>query len=154
MANLKIIELTPAQRVELEKGYRNGESHAFRVRCQIVLLKSEARPSIEVGRLVGCCEMTVNNWLARYQAEGLEGLGTKAGRGRKAILNVQTDLEQVKAAVCSNRQRVRLAKADLEEALGKSFSDKTLVRFLKKTLLAINASENVPAKSRRRTSTS
>ncbi len=154
MANLKIIELTPAQRVELEKGYRTGESHVFRVRCQIVLLKSEARPSVEVGRIVGCCEMTVNNWLMRYQAAGLEGLGTKPGRGRKPILNAERDLERVKEAVRSNRQRVRLAKAGLEEALGKSFSDKTLVRFHKNTLLAINASENVPAKSRSRTSTS
>lgn len=154
MSNLKIIELTPAQRVELEKGYRNGESHAFRVRCRIVLLKSEARPSVDVGRIAGCCEMTVNNWLVRYQEEGLAGLRTKPGRGRKPILNAQTDLEQVRNAVRGNRQRIRLAKADLEEELGKNFSDVTLVRFLKNTLLAINASENVPVKSQKRTFTS
>ena len=130
MSNFKTIELTPDQRAQLETGYRTGESHAFRMRCQIILLKSEMRSSLEVGRIVGCCEMTVNNWLMRYQAEGLEGLGTKPGRGRKPILNAERDLERVKEAVRSNRQRVRLAKADLEEALGKSFSDKTLVRFL------------------------
>ena len=79
---------------------------------------------------------------------------TKSGRGRKAILDAQTDLEQVRQAVRNNRQRVRLAKVELEEALGKSFSDKTLVRFLKNTLLAINESENVPIESRKRTTIS
>lgn len=93
----------------------------------------------------------VNNWLARYQEEGLAGLHTKPGRGRKAILDAEADLERVREAVRGNRQRLRLAKADLEEALDKRFSDKTLRRFLKNTLHAINASESVPAKSRNRT---
>jgi transposase len=154
MAHFKIIELTPGQRAELEQGYRNGESHAFRSRCQIILLKSEKRSSVEVAGIVGCCEMVVNNWMHRYQNEGISGLHTKPGRGRKAILDVETDLEPIKAAVRSNRQRVSLAKAGLEEALGKRFSDKTLTRFLKNTLLVINESEGVPAKSRSRTSTS
>ena len=103
---------------------------------------------------MGCCEVVVNNWVARYEQEGIAGLHTKAGRGRKAILQAATDLEPVRQAVRGNRQRLRVAKADLEEALGKRFSDKTLRRFLKATLHAINASENVPAKSRRRSSTS
>lgn len=154
MSNIKTIELCAVERAALEQGYRNGASHTFRTRCQIILLKSESRPSAEVGRIVGCCEMTVNSWVCRYQSEGLEGLRTKlrTGRGRPSILNAETDLDQIKAAVRSNRQRIRLAKADLEEELGKNFSDKTLVRFLKNTLLAINESESVPAGSRNRTS--
>ena len=132
MSNLKTIELTPDQRAQLETGYRTGKSHAFRMRCQIILLKSERRSSVEVGRIVGCCEMTVNNWLVRYQTEGLDGLRTKPGRGRKAILNDAHALEPVREAVRGNRQRIRLAKADLEAELGQSFCDKTLRRFLKK----------------------
>jgi hypothetical protein len=72
--------------------------------------------------------------------------------------NAQADLERVRDAVRGNRQRLCVAKADLEEVLGKSFSDKTLRRFLKGTLLlkgtlhAMNASESVPAKSHSRTS--
>jgi transposase len=84
--------------------------------------------------------MVVNNWVVRYQQEGMDGLHTKPGRGRKAILDAATDLERVQAAVRGNRQRLRVAKADLEEALDKNFSDKTLRRFLKSTLHAINAS--------------
>ncbi len=154
MARIKSIVLTPEQRTELESGYRSGDSAAFRRRCQMIVLKSQSRSSLEVAGLVGCCEMSINNWVARYQEQGLAGLRTRPGRGRKAILNADTDLEQVKAAVRGNRQRVRLAKAELEAALGKSFCDKTLVRFLKNTLLAINASQNVPVRSRSRTSPS
>ena len=154
MSRLKVISLTPEQQTALEHGYRTGQSAAFRQRCQIILLKSQSRTSQDVARIVGCCEMVVNNWMVRYQQEGIDGLHTKPGRGRKAILNAQTDLEPVREAVRSNRQRLRVAKADLEEALGKSFSDKTLRRFLKDTLHAINASESVPIKSRSRSSIS
>ena len=97
--------------------------------------------------MLSCCEVVVNTWLQRYQTQGLDGLHTKPGRGRKAILNPETDLAQIKAAVQSNRQRISLAKAELEEVLGKNFSQKTLERFVKNMVLAINASENVPSKS-------
>ena len=154
MAQIKVITLLPEQQMELEHAFRTSHSAAFRKRCQIILLKSQRRSSLEVAGIVGCCEMVVNNWLARYEQEGLAGLHTKRGRGRRAILQAETDLEPVRQAVRGQRQRLRVAKADLEEALGKSFSDKTLRRFLKDTLHAINASENVPVKSRRRSSIS
>lgn len=154
MPRIKNITLTLEQQSALEAGHRTGHSAAFRMRCQIILLKSQNRTSVAVAGIVGCCEMVVNTWVVRYQEEGLAGLHTKPGRGRKAILDAQTDLEHVRAAVRHNRQRVCVAKVELEEVLGKSFSDKTLVRFLKKTLLAINASENVPLKSRSRIFTS
>jgi transposase len=153
MSRLKVITLTPEEQTALEHGYGTGPSAAFRKRCQMILLKSQSRTSQDVARIVGCCEVVVNSWMARYEQEGIAGLHTKPGRGRKAILNTDTDLEPIKAAVRGNRQRLRVAKADLEEALDKNFSDKTLRRFLKGTLHAINASENVPVKSRRRTST-
>jgi transposase len=153
MSRIKVITLTPEQQTALEHGYHTAQSAAFRQRCQIILLKSQSRTSQDVARIVGCCEMVVNNWMARYEQEGLAGLQTKPGRGRKAILDADTDLESVRQAVRGNRQRLRVAKADLEAALGKRFSDKTLRRFLKETLHAINAFESVPVKSRIRTST-
>ncbi len=82
MGKIKTVELTKAQRTALEKGYRAGSSHAFRLRCQMILLKCEPRTAAEVADVLGCCEVVVNNWLKRYQAEGIEGLHTKAGRGR------------------------------------------------------------------------
>jgi len=140
MGKTKVIELTAEQREELENGYRNGQTHSFRQRCQMILLKSEERTSVEVVGIVGSCEMTVNNWLQRYEAEGIEGLRTRPGRGRKAILQA-VDLERVKAAVKQSRQKISVARAELEASLGKEFSHSSLKRFLKKTLAATNALE-------------
>lgn len=143
MPRIREIGLTDEERLALEEGYKYGKSHAYRKRCQLVLLKSEARKSKEVAGIVGCCEVVVNNWLNRYEAEGIEGLKTKEGRGRKSILQ-EEDLTAVKKAVKVNRQRLSLAKADLELELGKAFSEKTLARYLKNMVQAINDSENVP----------
>jgi len=140
MGKTKVIELTVAQREELENGYRNGQTHSFRQRCQMILLKSEERTSVEVVGILGSCEMTVNNWLKRFKAEGIEGLRTRPGRGRKTILQA-ADLEQVKRAVKQSRQKISVARAELEESLGKEFSHSSLKRFLKKTLVATNELE-------------
>ena len=96
MPRIKVITLTPEQQTALEHGYGSGQSAVFRKRCQMILLKSQSRTSQDVARIVGCCEMVVNNWMTRYQQQGIDGVHTKPGRGRKAILNSQTDLEQVR----------------------------------------------------------
>ncbi len=142
MGKTKIIELTDEQRLALENGYRNGTSHAFRQRCQMVLLKSEKRSSVAITRMLGGCEMSINNWLRRYEAEGIAGLKTRSGRGRRAILQPDSDLAHVTAAVKKSRQRLSLAKAELEQSLDKTFSTTTLKRFLKKTVAASNELEN------------
>ncbi len=141
MGKTKIIELTEQKRQELENGWRNGTSHAFRQRCQMVLLKSERRTSLEISRLVGSCEMTVNNWLKRYQAEGFKGLRMRPGRGRKNILRAE-DFERIEAQVKASRQRISVARVELEASLAKGFSVSTLKRYLKKTVAAINELES------------
>lgn len=141
MGKTKVIELTKGQRQELENGYREGKTHSFRQRCQIVLLKSEKRTSLEVVSILGGCEMTVNNWLKRYEQDGIKGLQTRAGRGRKSILQAE-DLSRVKAQIKASRQRISRAQAELEQNLGKSFSRSTLVRYLKKTVAATNELES------------
>jgi transposase len=153
MGKIKTIELTRAQRTALEKGHRAGSSHAFRMRCQMILLKSEQRTAVEIARILGCCEVVVNNWLKRYESEDIEGLRTKPGRGRKPVLDAEKDLESVKAAVAANRQRISVARAALEAELGKTFSTKTLERYIKNMVAAINESESVPHRSRARKST-
>jgi len=119
----------------------------------MILLKGERRTSSEIADLLGCCEVVVNNWLKRYESEGIDGLRTKPGRGRKPVLDADDDLPRVKAAVAANRQRISLAKAELEAELGRRFSTKTLQRYIKNMVLAINESENVPQRSRARKST-
>jgi transposase len=138
MGKVKVIKLDEKQKAELEKGYRESESHALRQRCHLILLKSKGHTSQEVANVLECCEMAVNNWVKRFAKEGFEGLKTRPGRGGKPILKAETDLEKVRQAVSRNRQRLSLVRAELEVELGKTFSDKTLTRFVKKTIAATN----------------
>jgi transposase len=105
----------------------------------LVLLKAQGRTSVEVGSIVGMCEMTVNNWLSRYEEEGIDGLLTKPGRGRKAKLNPLEDAQPVLTAVKANRQRLSTAKAEFEAAGGRKVSSDTLRRFLKSLVDDTNA---------------
>jgi transposase len=133
------ITLDDTQRAALEQGYRSGKTHAFRQHCQIVLLKAQGRKSQEIASLLGCHQNSVNDWLHRYRTEGIHGLQIKPGRGRKSILSEATDSAKVRQAVKDHRQRIKLAKAELEASLGKEFSQRTLVRFLKNLTADTNA---------------
>jgi putative transposase len=53
MGKIKTVELSKGQRAALEKGYRTGSSHAFRLRCQMILLKSERHTAAEIADLPG-----------------------------------------------------------------------------------------------------
>ncbi len=99
MGKTKVIQLSDVQRQELSDGYRSGKSHAFRERCQMILLKSEKRTGSEIARFLDCHKITVGEWVKRFEAEGIKGLKTRPGRGRRAILQASTDLKRVRAAV-------------------------------------------------------
>ena len=128
---LRTIDLDCSQREALEMGHQQGRKARFRQRCQIILLKSQGRTAKDVGQIVGLSPISVNHWLNRYEAEGIDGLHTKPGRGRRPILDLEKDAPVVKAAVREERQRLQQAKAALEKELDKTFSARTLKRFLK-----------------------
>lgn len=132
MGKIRKIEINEEQRQVLESGLRSGKSHAFRQRCQLVLLKSEGRSSKQVAGIVKMNPVTVNSWLNRYESEGIAGLKTKPGRGRKLVLELGRDTAKVRQAVQLERQRLSQAKLLVEQELKKEFSLKTLKRFLKK----------------------
>lgn len=139
MGRVNTPTLTESQRTELALGLKESKSHSFRMRCQSILLKSEGRSSADVGSITGMCGLSVNNWLKRYKAEGMLGLYTKSGRGRKRIITVEEDKESVLEAIRVNRQRMRTAKAEWEATSGKSVSESTFKAFLKSLADDINA---------------
>jgi transposase len=139
MGKIRTIDLTVEQQKALPEGYQLGKTHAFRQRCQLVLLKSEGRTSKEVSRIIKMNQISVNKWLDRYGSEGIEGLMTKPGRGRKKVLDQVQDAAKVREVVQKERQRLAQAKVILEKELNKQFSLKTLKRFLKSLTADINA---------------
>jgi transposase len=102
------------------------------MRCQSILLKAEGRTSEETGRITGMCNVSVNSWLKRFKSEGIAGLQTRSGRGRKPIINEQEDRSAILAAIRSNRQRLLTAKAEWEASSGKSVCRDTFRNFLKR----------------------
>jgi transposase len=134
MGKKKVVQLSDEQRAELEKGYRKGKNHAFRTRCQMILLKAENRTSVEVAEILDCCEVVINNWLKRFEAEGMRGLETRPGRGRPPILSQQNPehLKKVVGEIKAHPNSVKTVIARLEEDLGLEMSPDTLKRFLKK----------------------
>ena len=138
MARLKTVTLNAEQKSALETGLKYGSTPSFRLRCQAILLKNQNHTSLSVAQTLGCCEMSVNDWMKRYNDQGIAGLQIASGRGRKAILQSTSDLETVRRVVQKNRLKVSLAKAELTQELGKDFCTMTLKRFLKKTVANIN----------------
>ena len=129
MGKPKVLELTEAQRLELERGFRLGEKHCFRMRCRAVLLKAVGLSSAKAGAQTEMSFVSVNAWVKRYKEEGINGLKTRPGRGRKCIMD-SSDEEAVRHAIEQDRQCVSKAKAAWEQATGKKASDMTFKRFL------------------------
>ena len=134
----KSLVLRELERAELENMYKNGKKQISK-RCHMILLKSENRSSAEIAKILMTNLQSVNNWLERYEKEGLKGLETKKGQGRKAILNKEEDEKIVRKMIERERQRLSQIKEEIEKETGKEFSMKTLKRFLKNLTAVGNA---------------
>jgi transposase len=77
--------------------------------------------------------------------EGIVGLETRKGRGRKPKLSTQnpTHLQTVKAEIAKHPQSVKTVVARLDEELDLHMHPDTLNRFLKKLVIASAASGRV-----------
>ena len=123
--------LSESAKLALEHDFKTSQVHSYRMRCQVILLKSTGRKSQEVGEITGMTYVSVNAWVKRYKDFGIEGLQTQPGRGRKRILDKETDKESILKSVKANRQRIQTAKAEWEKESGRSVSLSTLKVFLK-----------------------
>lgn len=136
--------ITELERLALENGLKISKSHAFRMRCQTILLKSDGRKSKDVAGIVGMSHVSVNSWLKRYKNEGIQGLLTKAGRGRKPLIEQHRDTEAIVEALKANRSRIAMAKAEWEaqrSAGSKPVSREAFTNFLKTLAQDISASQ-------------
>ena len=123
--------LSKPAKLALEQGARTGKMPCFRTRCEVILLKTLDLTSEQVAKLTSMTYVSVNTWTRRYREEGIEGLKTKPGRGRKAVLQMEVDKEAILQAVKANRQRIQTAKAVWEQGTNKAVSLTTFKAFLK-----------------------
>jgi transposase len=87
MRPIRVPPLTESQRTELEQLYRRTRDPRLRTRAQMVLLSAEQnRTAPEIAPIVRESEVTVQRWLKRYLAEGVEGLKDAPRAGRTATV--------------------------------------------------------------------
>ena len=129
IAKIKVIQLTDEQRLQLEEGFRQGKSHAYRMRCRTILLKAKGLTSKEVGVQTEQTHISVNSWVKRFETEGIKGLETRPGRGRKPIMD-NSDEDAVRIAIENDLQSVMNAKEAWQQASGKKASESTFRAFL------------------------
>lgn len=67
--------------------------------------------------------------IKRYEENGIKGLETRPGQGRKPIMDC-SDEEAVRKAIEEDRQSVSKAREAWQNATGKEASDITFKRFL------------------------
>jgi transposase len=131
VGRVKVVELTPEARQALEYCYRNNDSPAVRQRAQIILLKAKGLVAEDIAQIIGGTPATVHSWIGRYLTDGIAGLHTRPGRGRKSIFEPEQDREKLLSYVEEHRQSLAQAKAAYEAGGGKQASESTLRNFLK-----------------------
>lgn len=140
-----IAPLTAEQKQALEQGYKYGKSHDFRVRCHCILLSAGGKPIAELIELFDIgSRVTIYSWFNRWEAEGIEGLKIRTGRGRKRKLDFanQSHVKQAEQSLKQENRKINQVQGDLESKLGVAISKRTLRRFFKRLGTDTNASEN------------
>ena len=123
------LQLTDSEKHDLDIAYKTGDSHCYRTRCKAILLKSQGKSANEIASILDVSIPSVFNWIKRYGDEGINGLKTRTGRGRKPIID-SSDEEIIRKAIEEERQNVSKAREAWQNATGKKASDATLKRFL------------------------
>lgn len=146
----RCISLSDTEQLTLREAIKNHPKHEFRRVCQALLWSHKGYSAKEVARHTEVSQHSVGKWLTSWQELGLAGLMRQKGQGRKPILSLTNPVHQhhLTKAVAAHYQDAQRIKADLQTALGQAMSHDTVKRFLKKIIIAGDASDGPPNPSR------
>ena len=130
MNKKRYITLEPAEIVTLQEGRKNSKNFLFRDRCHCLLLSNQHHDIALLATIFQVGRQTITNWFDSWRDEGIRGIMTQPGQGRKPILTA-ADQVVVKTHVQAAPQDMKRVREELKEELKKEFSKKTLTRFLK-----------------------
>lgn len=83
-----IILLTIEEQEQLQHWTRCSTMPSGKVkRAQVILLRSQGLPLVQIGRKLQMTERNVRKWCNRFLEQRLEGLNDKPGRGRKPVFS-------------------------------------------------------------------
>ena len=125
--------LTISEVKSLENGYRRGESHLYRRKCQGILLSFRGKSVQELADLYSVRPRTVYTWFDLWESGGIKELELKPGRGRKLKLDLSkaSEVKTVKTLVENEPKDLRKVVIQIKSKLDIDLSKKTLKRFLK-----------------------
>lgn len=134
--------ITDQQKADLIQVHKFSKSYQERNRCQCIILSSQGYQVQALAALFGVSDLSIYKWFNRFEKHGVAGLKNQEGKGRKPILRTSnaTHVEVVENSIAKEKQRLKLAKAEIEVKLGTAMSEMTLKRFLKKLVTGGSAS--------------
>lgn len=132
---------------QLKEGKKHGKSDAFRTRCQAILLSNKNYPITEIMDILSVSRSSVHTWFSAWKKQGIKGLETKSGQGRKPLLSMDNKdhVEAVEKAVKKSQEKGinLLAEVDAQLGLNGGLSMRMLRAFLKKTVSSSNGLDDV-----------
>ena len=130
----KVRQLSEAEILELNLGYKKGPNHPFRVRCQIVLLSNENMSCGQIANALNKNLKTVYNAIESYNSNGYKNLSNKTGQGRISNLDNLTEkqVKYLKEAVDDQPQNLNKVVAKLVKEFGFHISKRMLIKYIKK----------------------
>jgi hypothetical protein len=82
------VELSPAQRADLERWQRSTTgSVGLARRARVLLLLAEGQSLKSAATVAGMTVRNARKWARRFLALGIDGLYDQAGRGRKPVFS-------------------------------------------------------------------
>jgi len=91
---------------KLELGKKTGKTANFRNRCHGIILSNKAYTAKEIAAILAVGVRTIYNWFNHWESDGIEGLKTKSGQGRKPLLSIDNK-EHIKAVDKAVKKRAQ-----------------------------------------------
>ncbi len=114
---IRVRDIAPEEKVELETLYRQTKDVRMRERTQIILLAAKQGMTVpEIRRIVWRNDQTVRTWIKRFNAEGITGLYDKPRPGAPPTVTP------------AYRERLLVVVRQRPRALGQPYSLWTLRR--------------------------
>jgi transposase len=140
-------ELTVSEISSLEVGKKTGKSFSFRTRCHAILLSHKGYEIGQISDILEVHRSSIYTWFSSWKKDGIQGLKTKKGQGRKPTLCIdnQRHVEAVKDAVKKRAKTGENLLTTIEDELEMEGElSMTILRpFLKKLISYGNAFEKV-----------
>lgn len=127
----------------LEKGKKSKVGSKFNQRCHAILLSSKGYSTNQLMEIFSVTRNTIFQWFDRYEDEGISGLKTRPGQGRKSVLRIDNKkhVQTVEKAVAKVNEKGGnlLAEVEADLDLEEGLTKKILRSFLKRLVSSGNA---------------